>query len=258
MTSKAVAVSNLTKKFPAPGGVGEFTVLDSISLEVEQGKFASIVGPSGCGKSTLLNILAGVESHNSGAVQINPGEGLPSSATRIGYVFQSPRLLNWLTVKENIEFGLDAHNIARERWNGLVTKYLEMVGLRGQEPNYPLNLSGGMQQRVAITRALAIEPDILLMDEPFSHLDEITARKMRLDLVEILEKAGPTILFVTHDLREAIFLSHEIYMMTINPARIYKHVYVDISRPRKPEDPRLFDLEKELVREFFAVLEAQP
>ncbi|MEE8325502.1 MAG: ABC transporter ATP-binding protein [candidate division NC10 bacterium] len=258
MTSKAVAVNNLTKKFPAPGGVGEFTVLDSISLEVEQGKFASIVGPSGCGKSTLLNILAGVESHNSGAVQINPGEGLPSSATRIGYVFQSPRLLNWLTVKENIEFGLDAHNIARERWNGLVTKYLEMVGLKGQEPNYPLNLSGGMQQRVAITRALAIEPDILLMDEPFSHLDEITARKMRLDLVEILEKAGPTILFVTHDLREAIFLSNEIYMMTTRPARIFKHVYVDIPRPRKPEDPRLFEMEEELVREFFAVLEAQP
>jgi ABC-type nitrate/sulfonate/bicarbonate transport system ATPase subunit len=173
-------------------------------------------------------------------------------------VFQSPRLLNWLTVKENIEFGLEAHKIARERWDALVTKYLEMVGLGGQEINYPLNLSGGMQQRVAIARALAIEPDILLMDEPFSHLDELTARKMRLDLMDILEKAGPTILFVTHDLREAIFLSNEIYMMTTKPARIFEHVYVDISRPRKPEDPRLFELEKELVRKFFAVLEAQP
>jgi ABC-type nitrate/sulfonate/bicarbonate transport system ATPase subunit len=162
-----------------------------------------------------------------------------------------------LTVKENIEFALEAHKIPRKKWDGLVTKYLEMVGLQGQEQNYPLNLSGGMQQRVAITRALAIEPDILLMDEPFSHLDEITARKMRLDLVDILEKAGPTILFVTHDLREAIFLSNEIYMMTTRPARIFKHVYVDIPRPRKPEDPRIFELEEELVREFFAVLEAQ-
>ena len=257
MVSKTITVSKLTKKFPAPGGSGELTVLDSISLEVEQGKFASIVGPSGCGKSTLLNIIAGIESLDSGAVQIHPDKGSPSSAPRIGYVFQSPRLLNWLNVKENIEFGLEAHYIARERWNGLVTKYLEMVGLGGQELNYPLNLSGGMQQRVAIARALAIEPDILLMDEPFSHLDELTARKMRLDLVDILEKAGPTILFVTHDLREAIFLSNEIYMMTTRPARIFEHVYVDISRPRKPEDPRLFELEKELVRKFFAVLEAQ-
>nr|NIS60412.1 ATP-binding cassette domain-containing protein [Pseudomonadota bacterium] len=224
MGSTAITVNKLTKKFPGPGGEDEFTVLDSISLEVERGKFASIVGPSGCGKSTLLNIVVGIESLNSGSVEINPGQVLPNSAGRIGYVFQSSRLLNWLTVKENIEFALEAHKIPRERWNGLVAKYLEMAGLGGQEPNYPLNLSGGMQQRVAIARALAIEPDILLMDEPFSHLDEITARKMRLDLVDILERAGPTILFVTHDLREAIFLSDEIYMMTTRPARIFKHV----------------------------------
>jgi len=257
MGSTAITVNKLTKKFPGPGGADEFTVLDSISLEVERGKFASIVGPSGCGKSTLLNIVVGIESLNSGSVEINPNQSSPNSIPRIGYVFQSARLLNWLTVKENIEFALEAHKIPRKRWDGLVTKYLEMVGLEGQEQNYPLNLSGGMQQRVAITRALAIEPDILLMDEPFSHLDEITARKMRLDLVDILEKAGPTILFVTHDLREAIFLSNEIYMMTTRPARIFKHVHVDIPRPRKPEDPRIFELEKELVREFFAVLEAQ-
>jgi NitT/TauT family transport system ATP-binding protein len=114
-----------------------------------------------------------------------------------------------------------------------------------------------MQQRVAITRALAIEPDILLMDEPFSHLDEITARKMRLDLMGILQRAKTTILFVTHDLREAVFLSDQIYMMSTKPARIFKRVHVDIPRPRKPEDPKLFDLEKDLVREFFSVLEAQ-
>lgn len=257
MGSIAVTVNKLTKRFPGPGGEKEFTVLDSISLEVERGKFASIVGPSGCGKSTLLNIVVGIEPLNSGSVEINPNHSSPNPIPRIGYVFQSARLLNWLTVKENIEFALEAHRIPRKRWDGLVKKYLEMVGLEGQEENYPLNLSGGMQQRVAITRALAIEPDILLMDEPFSHLDEITARKMRLDLVDILEKAGPTILFVTHDLREAIFLSNEIYMMTTRPARIFKHVHVDIPRPRKPEDPRIFELEEELVREFFAVVEEQ-
>ena len=137
-----------------------------------------------------------------------------------------------------------------------VSKYLDMVGLAGQEKNYPLNLSGGMQQRVAIARALAIEPDILLMDEPFSHLDEITARKMRFDLMDILQRARTTILFVTHDLGEAVFLSDHIYMMSTKPARIFKRVDVEVPRPRAPEDPQIFDMEKDLVREFFSVLDA--
>lgn len=255
MASEAVIIKDLTKKFPSPGGSGEFTVIDSISLQVGRGTFASIVGPSGCGKSTLLNIIAGIESFNSGEVRINPEGGIANSSGRIGYVFQNPRLLNWMTVEENIKFALEAQTIEKKRWNGLVSKYLEMVGLAGQELNYPLNLSGGMQQRVAISRALAIEPDILLMDEPFSHLDEITARKMRLDLMDILAKARPTILFVTHSLREAVFLSEEVYMMSLKPARIFKHVHVDLPRPRHPEDPKLFDLEKDLVKEFFAALE---
>ena len=256
VTTTAFSVTELTKKFPDPIGSGEFTVLDSISLEIEEGRFVSIVGPSGCGKSTLLNIIAGIEAHNSGTVQIQPKkDAAVNSAARIGYVFQSPRLLNWLTVKDNVQFALEAHNIPKDRWHGLVTKYLDLVGLKGQEMNYPLNLSGGMQQRVAITRALAIEPDILLMDEPFSHLDEITARKMRLDLMEIFERSKTTILFVTHSLREAVFLSDQVYMMSTRPGRIFKRVAIDIARPRKPEDPRLFDLEKDLVREFFAALE---
>jgi NitT/TauT family transport system ATP-binding protein len=252
-----IAVNNLTKKFPMPGAESWFAVLDSISLSVDEGEFVSIVGPSGCGKSTLLNIIAGIESYESGSVAVTPRAHKADSEPRIGYVFQSPRLLNWLTVEDNIQFVLEAQKIPRSRWQELVTTHLDMVGLRGQERNYPLNLSGGMQQRVAIARALAIEPDILLMDEPFSHLDAITARKMRFDLMDILTKAGPTILFVTHDLAEAVFLSDRIYMMDTNPARIFNEVLVDISRPRKPEDSKILDLEKNLVREFFGVLEAK-
>ena len=254
MASQAVIIEGLSKKFPTPSGLGKFTVIESLGLEIARGSFASIVGPSGCGKSTLLNIIAGIEPCDGGRVQILPQDGA-NSAARIGYVFQSPRLLNWLTVEDNIKFALDAQNIERSDWSARVRKYLNMVGLGGQERNFPLNLSGGMQQRVAIARALAIEPDILLMDEPFSHLDEITARRMRVDLMRILERARPTILFVTHSLREAVFLSEDVYMMSVKPARIFKHLRVEIPRPREPEDPRLFDLEKDLVKEFFAVLE---
>jgi NitT/TauT family transport system ATP-binding protein len=258
MGSAAITVDKLTKRFPAPGTAEKFTVLHDISLAVEEGKFVSIVGPSGCGKSTLLNVIAGIESADGGAVTIHPraAAGRSVAAPRIGYVFQSPRLLNWLTVENNIHFVLEAQNVPRSRWRELVAENLEMVGLAGQERNYPLNLSGGMQQRVAIARALAIEPDILLMDEPFSHLDAITARKMRFDLMDILQRAKPTILFVTHDLAEAVFLSDSIYMMTTKPARIFKRVTIDLPRPRKPDDAELFDLEKALVREFFSVVEA--
>ncbi len=260
VASTVVAVNNLTKKFNSPMDGKEFVVLDSISLNVDEGHFASIVGPSGCGKSTLLNIIAGIETHEShegGSVEVFHKAGAAGATPRIGYVFQNARLLNWLTVAGNIQFALESQEMPKDQWRKQVTKYLEMVGLEGQEKNYPLNLSGGMQQRVAIARALAIEPDILLMDEPFSHLDEITARKMRFDLMEILMDARPTILFVTHDLGEAVFLSDQIYMMSTKPARIFKQISVDVPRPRKPEDPVIFDLEKELVREFFSVLEAQ-
>jgi NitT/TauT family transport system ATP-binding protein len=256
-TPTAITVNSLTKRFLSPGGEDTFVVIDSISLTVDEGQFVSIVGPSGCGKSTLLNIIAGIESYEGGSVTASPKAGRGSAQPRIGYVFQSARLLNWLTVADNIHFVLEAQDVAKERRQELVTKYLEMVGLAGQERNYPLNLSGGMQQRVAIARALAIEPDILLMDEPFSHLDAITARKMRFDLMEILAKAKPTILFVTHDLSEAVYLSDRIYMMSTKPARIFKEVPIDFPRPRKPEDSAILDLEKVLVREFFSVVEAK-
>jgi NitT/TauT family transport system ATP-binding protein len=253
--ASAITIDRLTKRFPAPGTKQAFVVLQDISLTVDEGKFVSLVGPSGCGKSTLLNVIAGIESYDAGTVAIHPKAGRVAAEPRVAYVFQSPRLLNWLTVEGNIQFVLQAQGVPRSRWRELVAKNLDMVGLAGQERNYPLNLSGGMQQRVAIARALAIEPDILLMDEPFSHLDAITARKLRFDLMEILARARPTILFVTHDLSEAVFLSDNIYMMSTKPARIFKRVTIDVARPRKLDEPALFDLEKTLVREFFSVVE---
>ena len=256
-SSAAIVVEGLVKTFSAPGGESRFSVLDAVNLSVGQGEFVSIVGPSGCGKSTLLNIIAGIESHGGGSVRLMARAGEAQAEPRIGYVFQSPRLLNWLTVQANIEFALEAQNFPRPTWGERVARHLDMVGLAGQQRNYPLNLSGGMQQRVAIARALAIEPDILLMDEPFSHLDAITARKMRFDLMDILRRTRPTILYVTHDLSEAVFLSDRIYMMSAKPGRIFKQVSVGISRPRKPEDAKIVDLEKALVREFFAALEGK-
>ena len=253
--TRSILIEGLYKTFPLPGGGEEFVVLDRIGLALERGSFVCMVGPSGCGKSTLLNIIAGIEPLNGGDIRFNPDDSPGDSGARIGYVFQKARLLNWLTVRDNITFALEAQDISKDRWDNLVGNYLEMVGLGGQERNFPLNLSGGMQQRVGIARALAIEPDILLMDEPFSHLDEITARRLRVDLVEIWQRARTTILFVTHDLSEAVFLADEIYMMTAKPGRIFRQVHIDVPRPREHEDPRLFELEKTLVKEFYSAIE---
>jgi len=243
-----VAVNNLTKKFNSPMDGEEFVVLDSISLNVDEGKFASIVGPSGCGKSTLLNIIAGIETHEShegGSVKVFPKSGMTDTTPRTGYVFQNARLLNWLTVEGNLQFALEAQEIPRETWDGQVKKYLEMVGLEGQEKNYPLNLSGGMQQRVSIARALAFDPKILLMDEPFGALDEITRESMNNELLRIWQKTKKTVVFVTHSIPEAVFLSTKIVVMTPRPGKIEKIIDVNLPYPRNidtRESKEFFDL----------------
>lgn len=221
-------VKDLCKVFASPEG--QFTAIEELSLTIEPGSFTTIVGPSGCGKSTLLNVLVGTEEPTSGSVAIHTHNGEPA---RLGYVFQSPRLLPWLTIQQNIQF---VHPRAAGRVDA--ARYLHMVKLNGVELKYPYQLSGGMQQRAGIARALSIQPHVLLMDEPFSHLDAITAAKLRGEVVQLWQETRHTVLFVTHDLAEAVTLSDRIILMTFG-GRIVSDTRVDLPRPRDMRDPEV-------------------
>jgi NitT/TauT family transport system ATP-binding protein len=240
----AIKLTNVAKEHVLPNGQ-RLRVLDDISFEIADHSFTSILGPSGCGKSTILNLIARLDNHSSGQISI---EG-----DRIGFVFQQSRLLNWRTVVENVILPLEQRKFERVAVRKLAEKYLSLVGLTGYENYYPLQLSGGMQQRVAIARALAIDPDILLMDEPFSGLDEITARKLRQELLRIWQETGKTILFVTHSISESIFLSQQILIVSPKPARIFKRATIDLPYPREYGDLRLFEIETRLTKDFLGM-----
>ena len=240
----AITLNNITKEFALPDGK-RLCVLDNISFEVPDHSFTSILGPSGCGKSTILNLIAGLDNHSSGQISIH--------GSRIGLVFQQPRLLNWRTVADNVILPLEHGQLDKAALNALAQKYLALVGLSGHENYYPLQLSGGMQQRVSIARALVIDPDVLLMDEPFSGLDEITARKLREELIRIWQETGKTILFVTHSISESVFLSQQVLIVSAKPATIFKRVMIELPYPREYGDLRLFELETNLTRDFLAM-----
>ncbi len=244
-----IRIRELSKVFPKAEG-GSLQVVERLSFGVGEGEFVSLLGPSGCGKSTLLNILAGLEAATAGEVLVDgirPGPSRPA----FGLVFQEPRLLNWRTVRQNLLFPLEHVGLPQTEAAARVSRYLKLVRLEGFEEYFPLQLSGGMQMRVAIARALAIEPEVLLMDEPFSSLDAITARKTREELIRIWQEAGRTVLFVTHDIEEAVFLSNRVLIVTPRPARLFAEVPVQLPYPRQPDDDRLFAVEKQVVRAFF-------
>ena len=222
----SIKVENLGKVFP--GEDRAVVALDDVSFEASGHTFVSIVGPSGCGKSTLLNVLAGVESPTTGKVEIVEG----GRRARIGYVFQAPRLLPWRSVMDNMFFVQENRD---ERTRERVERYLDMVELSDFKKAYPAQLSGGMQQRVGIARAFSIEPDALLMDEPFSHLDAITARSLRLQLHEMWKATGKTVLFVTHDVGESVELSNRIVIFA-KGGRIKDDITIDLPFPRDPAD----------------------
>lgn len=229
MGAEAIAVRGLSKQYPTRDG--RIAALHSISFTVGEGEFVAVVGPSGCGKSTLLKVLAGLMPPSSGEAVLG---GTPIIGPRrdIGVVFQSPVLFPWRTVLDNVLLPVDVQGLDRERHLQAAINLLALVGLREFERRYPWELSGGMQQRVAITRALIHGPALLLMDEPFGALDAMTREHMNLELQRILLEERKTVLFITHSIPEAVFLADRVLVMSSRPGRILDDVRVKIPRPR--------------------------
>ena len=225
-----LAIEGVSVSFPLKGKP-PVTALDRVSLAVEDGQFSVIVGPSGCGKSTLLRLVAGLQEETAGRITLDGAPIRGPSADR-GMVFQSYTLFPWLTVRRNVEFGLSLKGVARSERERVSARLMEQVGLVGFEDAYPEQLSGGMRQRTALARALANDPGILLMDEPFGALDSQTRRLMQELLLDIWDRNHKTVLFITHDIDEAIFLGDIVHVMTARPGRIKQSLPIGIPRPR--------------------------
>jgi NitT/TauT family transport system ATP-binding protein len=230
-----IAVRGLWMKFQRKGqGAETINVLEDINLDVRDGEFVCLVGPSGCGKSTLLNIAGGFLGATEGEILVDGSPVLAPDPKRI-FIFQENAVFPWLTVEENVGFGVKRASAAERR--ELVEHYIEMVGLTGFGRSFPRELSGGMRQRVEIARALAAEPDVLFMDEPFGALDYLTRLRLRHELIQIWQREKRTVLFVTHDVEEAVQLADRVVVMGKRPSRIRAIVPVDAPRPRDLDDP---------------------
>lgn len=244
-----VRLAGVDKSFGARGEVLT-AALAGIDLEIRGGEFVSLIGPSGCGKSTLLRIIADLTQPTAGEVMVN---GKPAAAARrgreYGIVFQAPVLFDWRRVADNVRLPLELLGMARSEREARAREMLSLVELTDFAGHYPYQLSGGMQQRVAIARALALEPALLLMDEPFGALDEMTRERMNSEVLRIWEKTGTTVVFVTHSIPEAVFLSSRVVVMSPRPGRITRTVEIDLPRPRgveTRENRRYFELVTEV------------
>ncbi len=227
-------------------GEARTVALSDISLDIERGEFVSLIGPSGCGKSTLLRTIGDLTAPSSGTVLVN---GKPATQARLdrdyGMVFQAPVLFDWRTVEENVQLPLELFGQDRATRTGRAREMLDLVGLSDFGKHHPYQLSGGMQQRVAIARALTFSPALLLMDEPFGALDEMTRERMNSELLAIWQRTGITVVFVTHSIPEAVFLSSRVVVMSARPGRITHVIDVDLERPRgvdTRESPHYFEL----------------
>jgi NitT/TauT family transport system ATP-binding protein len=246
-TRPVVEIAGVSKVF-APRGQGTSPVeaLVGIDLSLAAGEFVSLIGPSGCGKSTLLRIIGDLIQPTKGTVQVNGKSAAQARADRdYGIVFQDAVLYDWRTVSRNISLPLELARWSRHRRAERVKEMLDLVELIGFESHYPWQLSGGMQQRVSIARALSFDPALLLMDEPFGALDEMTRERLNLELLRIWEASASTMVFVTHSIAEAVFLSTRVVVMSPRPGRISTVIPIDLPHPRTAairEDPRFFDL----------------
>jgi len=228
-----VHVDGVTKTFATRGGEGRTSALEGIDLVIRGGEFVSLIGPSGCGKSTLLRLIGDLTAPSSGSVSVNRKTSHEARLGReYGIVFQAPVLFDWRTVEDNVKLPLELTGMDRDQRQGRARDLLELVELGDFMRHYPYQLSGGMQQRVAIARALALQPALLLMDEPFGALDEMTRERMNSEVLRIWQQTGTTIVFVTHSIPEAVFLSTRVAVMSARPGRITHLVDVDLPQPR--------------------------
>ncbi|MEW6579122.1 MAG: ABC transporter ATP-binding protein [Chloroflexota bacterium] len=245
---KAIAIEHVTKRFNDEDE--RALALKDVSLHIEANEFVSIVGRSGCGKTTLLNMIAGFLQPTSGQVLVG-GEPVGSPGPDRGMVFQHAALFPWLTAIQNIEFGPRNRGVPRRQRRAQAQELIELVRLGGFERKYPRELSGGMQQRVAIARALANDPDILLMDEPFGALDELTRSEMQLELLRIWEARKKTVVFVTHSIMEALYLSDRVVVLSPHPGRLRAEVAVSLPRPRQRSSQEFMAMYEEIHRAIF-------
>jgi NitT/TauT family transport system ATP-binding protein len=230
-----VRVDSAVKYFAREAG-DDMLVLGKVSFDAKENGMTCLLGPSGCGKSTLLNVISGLEALDQGRVEIVSHQSDGSRVPRIGYVFQDPRLLNWKRVEGNMTFALKGMGVPENQWEERIREYLTLVDLIEFRQQYPLYLSGGMRQRVGLARALVIEPEVLLMDEPFSKLDQLTARKLREDTLSICARLKQTTLLVTHDVEEGAFMGDRIIVFSARPARVIEII-------DNPLDPSQRDLD---------------
>lgn len=226
-------------------GDKQVIALKDINLQIQPGEFICLLGPSGCGKSTLLNALAGFALPSSGTIQVQ-GQAVRSPGPERGMVFQEYALFPWMTVAQNIGFGLEIKGTAKPERDRIVSQLMEKLGLADFATRYPKDLSGGMRQRVAIARILALDSPIMLMDEPFGALDALTRRNLQDELLRIWAELGKTIVFVTHSIEEAVYLADRIVVMTYRPGTIKRDIPVSLARPRDPSSAEFNQLKREL------------
>ncbi len=242
----SLRVAEVSKHWPTPGdSAGRTHALDGVSLSVEAGKLVSVVGPSGCGKSTLLRLIAGLDAPDSGQLWVGTERITAPSAER-GLVFQDPSLFPWLTVRRNIEAGLVARGLLHDRRDE-VGEFMRLVGLATFAKAYPHHLSGGMAQRVALARALINHPKVLLLDEPLGALDAFTRMRMQDEVLRLWEARGTTMLLVTHDIDEAIYMGDRIVIMTPRPGRIERTIEIDLDRPRQRNSSEFLRLRSDIL-----------